>query len=335
MHEALLEVRDLKVSFSDRRGEVRAVRGISFEVRRGEVLGIVGESGSGKSVTAQAIMGLLKQNGRIAGGDIRFRGESLPEKSEAAMRKLRGRDIAMIFQDPMTSLNPVLPIGRQISDIIRRHLKTSKAEAEARATGMLEMVGIAGAKERYGSYPHEFSGGMRQRVMISMALSCHPELLIADEPTTALDVTIQAEILKLLLDLKEQMGTSVLLITHDLGVVANTCSRVIVMYSGLIMEEGRVGDIFHRPLHPYTRGLLESLPEPRGLEKRRLLPIPGSPPDPGETIPGCPFAARCRHAMAICRERQPDYYEGFAGHRAMCWLLAGDADKKGGAGDGR
>ncbi len=317
----LLDVQDLHISFFNRHSEVKAVRGVSFQVRKGEVLGIVGESGSGKSVTAQSIMRLLKQNGRIMDGDILFNGQSLLDKSEKEMMKLRGNDIAMIFQDPMTSLNPVFPIGRQISDIVRRHQGFGKSEAKRETVKMLKQVGIPDPDERYDSYPHEFSGGMRQRVLISMALSCHPELLIADEPTTALDVTIQGQILDLLLDLKEELDTSIILITHDLGVVANACNRVLVMYGGLIMEEGTVHEIYDRPMHPYTEGLLKSLPVAQGEETRRLIPIPGNPPDPSQEIPGCPFADRCPHTMPICRNERPGYYVRGTDHRAMCWLL--------------
>lgn len=323
MNTPLLQVNDLTVSFFNRHSEVQAVRGISFEVRPGEILGVVGESGSGKSVTAHAILRLLKESGRITGGDIRYRGESLLGKSEAEMRRLRGNDIAMIFQDPMTSLNPVFTIGSQISDIIRRHQGVSKVQANKAAVEMLRLVGIPSPEKRCRNYPHEFSGGMRQRVLIAMALSCHPRLLIADEPTTALDVTIQAEILQLLLDLKEKLQTSILFITHDLGVVANTCSRVIVMYGGLIMEKGTVSEVFRRPLHPYTVGLLNSLPGAR-QEKQRLLPIPGNPPDSSQRTSGCPFAGRCPHTMAVCREKPPGYYQEGTDHRAMCWLLDGN-----------
>lgn len=329
----LLEVRNLGVSFFTRDSEVKAVRDISFELREGEVLGVVGESGSGKSVTAHSIMRLLKQNGQITRGDILFKGENLVEKSEREMMSIRGNEIAMIFQDPMTSLNPVFTIGKQISDIIRRHRGLSRAAAKVETIRTLEMVGIPDPSKRYDSYPHEFSGGMRQRVLISMALSCAPDLLIADEPTTALDVTIQAQILQLLLELKEKLDTSIMLITHDLGVVANTCGRVLVMYGGLIMEEGTITDIFQRPMHPYTKGLLRSLPNSIREKKRRLVPIPGSPPDPRRDPSGCPFADRCAQVRTICYNQKPPYYKRKMDHRAMCWLLHGQAAR--GGSDGR
>lgn len=328
MTEPLLNVENLAISFFTRDHEVRAVRDISFSVNKGEILGIVGESGSGKSVTAYSIMGLLKQNGKITGGNITYKGDSLIGRSEADMRKIRGNEIAMVFQDPMTSLNPVFTVGRQISDIIRRHRDLDKSAARDEAIRMLELVGIPAAAERYNSYPHEFSGGMRQRVLIAMALSCSPDLLIADEPTTALDVTIQAQILDLLLELKTKLDISIMLITHDLGVVANTCKRVVIMYGGLIMEEGTVEDIFLRPMHPYTQGLLKALPNTIDEAKRRLVPIPGNPPDPSQAMPGCPFAERCPHVMPICREQRPDYYTRDE-QRAMCWLADETQQEKG------
>ncbi len=320
MNESLLEIKNLRVSFFNQSGEVKAIRGVSFDVKKGEILGLVGESGSGKSVTSLSIMRLLKGTGRITGGEIIYKGENLLNKREKDMMKIRGNDIAMIFQDPMTSLNPVFTVGNQISDVIRRHQKVSKSEARKKAIEMLDMVGIPSPEERFNNYPHEFSGGMRQRAIIAMALSCRPDLLIADEPTTALDVTIQAQILELLMDLKYKLNTSVILITHDLGVVANTCSRVIVMYGGQVMEEGSVDDIFYNPLHPYTQGLLQSLPKV-GEKKQRLIPIKGNPPDISQEIKGCPFAERCPHRMDICSKKQPQYYSNHRKQRAMCWLL--------------
>ncbi|OZV11489.1 peptide ABC transporter ATP-binding protein [Tissierella sp. P1] len=328
MKEPLLSLKDLKVSFFNNSGEVKVIRGVSFNLEKGEVLGVVGESGSGKSVTSMSIIKLLKGTGKITNGEIVYKGENLVDKTEKEMMKIRGNDIAMIFQDPMTSLNPVFTVGTQISDVIRRHQGLSKIEAKNKAIEMLRMVGIPSPEERYNNYPHEFSGGMRQRAIIAMALSCEPELLIADEPTTALDVTIQAQILELLMELKEKMDTSIILITHDLGVVANTCNRVIVMYGGLIMEEGTVDDIFYNPMHPYTKGLLQSLPNKDTKERQRLVPIRGNPPDLSKAIEGCPFAERCPYVMDICKKQQPKYY-GENAHRAMCWLLDKGDDNNG------
>ncbi len=322
MTERLLSVEDLKVSFYTRDGENQAVRGISFHMDAGETLGIVGESGSGKSVTAKAIMSLITSPGKIIGGNINFRGEDLSSLSEKQWRKLRGNRIAMVFQDPMTSLNPVKKIGQQLTEVIRRHRGLNKAEALAEAVRMLQQVGISNPEQRLQQYPHEFSGGMRQRVMIAMALSCQPELLIADEPTTALDVTIQAQILELFKELKNNSHTAVALITHDLGVVAQVCTRVIVMYGGLIMEEGTVEDIFYRPQHPYTNGLLRSIPRRDGKSRERLVPIEGTPPDLLSPPSGCPFMERCPHAFARCGERPP-VIELSPGHRSACWLADG------------
>jgi peptide/nickel transport system ATP-binding protein len=319
MAERLLTVEDLKVSFYTRDGENQAVRGVSLHIDEGETVGIVGESGSGKSVTAKAIMGLIAPPGRVIGGDIRFAGESLTGLSEKDWRRIRGNRIAMVFQDPMTSLNPVKKIGAQLTEVIRRHRGLGKDEALKEAVEMLRRVGITQPERRVDQYPHEFSGGMRQRVMIAMALSCKPELLIADEPTTALDVTIQAQILDLLKELKANSRLSVVLITHDLGVVAQVCSRVVVMYGGMIMEEGTVEDIFYRPKHPYTQGLLHSVPKRKGGARERLVPIEGTPPDLLDPPPGCPFRERCPHAMSKCAELPPRFEVG-PGHRALCWL---------------
>ena len=316
----LLALENLQTTFRTREGEVHAVRGVSFQVQPGELVGIVGESGCGKSVTCKSIIQLLGSNGRITGGSIRFQNEDLAQKTPAKMRAIRGNEIAMIFQDPMTALNPVLTIGKQMSEILVRNKKLSKKAAKAAAIAMLDQVGIAEAERRYNQYPHEFSGGMRQRVMIAIALSCNPKLLIADEPTTALDVTIQAQILRLLKSLQQQTRTAILLITHDLGVVAQVCSRVVVMYGGLVMEEGSVEDIFYRPAHPYTQGLLASLPRPDEVNQR-LSPIEGSPPGLLNPPPGCPFAERCPKRMPQC-ERQPAFYNAGEGHRAACWLWA-------------
>lgn len=319
MTKRLLSVEDLQVSFATRDGENQAVRGVSFHIDAGETVGIVGESGSGKSVTAKAIMSLITPPGRITAGNIEFRGKRLTGLSEKEWRSLRGNRIAMVFQDPMTSLNPVKKIGQQLTEVIRRHRGLNKEASVAEAARMLLQVGIQNPEQRLKQYPHEFSGGMRQRVMIAMALSCQPELLIADEPTTALDATIQAQILDLFKELKENSDTAIALITHDLGVVAQVCTRVIVMYGGLIMEEGTVEDIFYRPRHPYTEGLLRSIPKRGGGSRERLIPIEGTPPDLLDPPPGCPFMERCPHAFARCSERPP-VVELTAGHRSMCWL---------------
>ena len=326
MARKLLSVRDLKTSFFTHVGEVKAVRGISFDVNEGEVLGIVGESGSGKSVTSLSIMGLLQYPGRVVDGEILLNGEDILTYSKDQMRKVRGKEIAMIFQDPMTSLNPVYTIGNQVMEMILEHEKMTKREARARAIEMLKLVGIPAAEKRIDSYPHEFSGGMRQRVMIALALSCNPKLLIADEPTTALDVTIQAQILSLIKSLNKQFGMTTMLITHDLGVVATVCDKVAVMYGGLIMEYGTVDEIFYHPRHPYTMGLLGSIPHVDGGEKRRLIPIDGTPPDLINPPKGCPFSTRCKYCMNVCTREQPPYFAEDK-HRTMCWLLDADAPK--------
>ena len=326
MARKLLSVRNLKTSFFTHVGEVKAVRGISFDVNEGEVLGIVGESGSGKSVTSLSIMGLLQYPGRVVDGEILLNGEDILTYSKNQMRRVRGKEIAMIFQDPMTSLNPVYTIGNQIMEMILEHEKMSRREARARAIEMLKLVGIPAAEKRIDSYPHEFSGGMRQRVMIALALSCNPKLLIADEPTTALDVTIQAQILNLIKKLNKQFGMTTMLITHDLGVVATVCDKVAVMYGGLIMEYGTVDEIFYHPRHPYTMGLLGSIPHVDGGEKRRLIPIDGTPPDLINPPKGCPFSTRCKYCMNICTREQPPYYAEDK-HRTMCWMLDVDAPK--------
>ena len=326
MARKLLSVRNLKTSFFTHVGEVKAVRGISFDVNEGEVLGIVGESGSGKSVTSLSIMGLLQYPGRVVDGEILLNGEDILTYSKNQMRRVRGKEIAMIFQDPMTSLNPVYTIGNQIMEMILEHEKLTKREASARAIEMLKLVGIPAAEKRIDSYPHEFSGGMRQRVMIALALSCNPKLLIADEPTTALDVTIQAQILSLIKSLNKQFGMTTMLITHDLGVVATVCDKVAVMYGGLIMEYGTADEIFYHPRHPYTMGLLGSIPHVDGGEKRRLIPIDGTPPDLINPPKGCPFSTRCKYCMNVCTREQPPYFAEDK-HRTMCWMLDADAPK--------
>jgi oligopeptide/dipeptide ABC transporter ATP-binding protein len=315
---ALLEVHDLKTTFKTEDGTVAAVNGLSFSVDPGSTLGIVGESGSGKSVTSLSIMRLLASNGKIEHGRILFKGEDLLKKSESEMRRIRGRDIAMIFQDPMTSLNPVLTVGEQIAEATRLHLGLGKKDAFERAVEMLRLVRIPAAERRVRDYPHQFSGGMRQRVMIAMALSCDPAVLIADEPTTALDVTIQAQIIELMNEMQERLGSAIILITHDLGVVAETCENVLVMYGGNMVEYGSAKQIFASPKMPYTVGLLESLPR---LDQAgsHLVPIDGQPPNLLHMPPGCAFAPRCRSRMPICDEPVPLYDFG-AGHVARCFL---------------
>jgi len=315
---ALLEVRNLKTTFKTEDGIVAAVNGLSFSIDPGATLGIVGESGSGKSVTSLSIMRLLASNGRIESGEVLFKGENLLEKSEAQMRKIRGRDIAMIFQDPMTSLNPVLTVGEQIAEATRLHLGLNKREATAKAIDMLRLVRIPAAEKRLNDYPHQFSGGMRQRVMIAMALSCDPAVLIADEPTTALDVTIQAQIIELMNEMQARLGSAIILITHDLGVVAETCRNVLVMYGGNMVEYGTATQIFDAPKMPYTMGLLESLPR---LDQAgsRLIPIEGQPPNLLRMPPGCAFEPRCRYRMPICKE-PVSLYDFGAGHLARCFL---------------
>jgi oligopeptide/dipeptide ABC transporter ATP-binding protein len=302
----VLEVDHLQVDFHSRRGTVHAVRDVSFTIARGETLGLVGESGSGKSVTAQALLGMIELPGKISGGDVRWKGQSLVNGRdvEATIERVRGREIAMVFQDPMTSLDPVFTIGSQMVEVLRRHKKLSKRDARARAVELLDMVGIANPSQRVKQYPFEMSGGMRQRVLIAMALACEPELLVADEPTTALDVTIQAQILELIGELQERLQLAVLLITHDLGVVAGVCDRVAVMYAGKIVEDARADDLYAAPAHPYTAGLLGSTPR-LDVVLDRLIAIDGAPPDLRRPPAGCGFAARCQHVVAQCRAEQP------------------------------
>ncbi|RWO94841.1 MAG: ABC transporter ATP-binding protein [Mesorhizobium sp.] len=318
-NEVLLDVRDLEMHFYGEESVTRALGGISFQVKKGETLGVVGESGCGKSVTALSILRLLPKVARTIGGEIRFHGRDLLELSDREMRKIRGDQIAMIFQEPMTSLNPVYTVGRQIAEAVQIHTKASRPAAMKKAEEMLRLVRIADPERRVNNYPHEMSGGMRQRAMIAMALACSPELLIADEPTTALDVTIQAQILRLVVDLKERMGTAVMFITHDLGVVAETCQRVIVMYAGRIIEQASVTDLFARPAHPYTQGLMRSVPDPRRGRQRRLPEIPGIVPNLREPIVGCSFAPRCPFAIDICHEKAPIFRDVGANHAAACW----------------
>lgn len=327
MAEKLLEIKNLKTSFYTHVGEVKAIRGISLSLYKGGTLGIVGESGSGKSVTSLSVMRLLQYPGKIINGEILFNGEDLAKKSNREMRGIRGNKISMIFQDPMTSLNPVVKVGHQIMESMILHRKLTKAQARMKAIEMLELVGIPSPAERFDQYPHEFSGGMRQRAMIAIALACEPELLIADEPTTALDVTIQAQILDLMKSLNEKMNMGIVLITHDLGVVADVCDDVIVMYGGLIMEVGSALEIFEKPSHPYTAGLLNSIARPDIDGNKRLQPIHGTPPDLISPPKGCPFFARCKHAMEICRENQPPFFEIDKGHQSACWRLHPESPK--------
>jgi oligopeptide transport system ATP-binding protein len=319
--QSLLEVNDLRISFSSHAGEVQAVRGVSFDLRRGETLAIVGESGSGKSVTAKSIMRLLPEaNTRIKGGEILLEEEDILKLSDKRMQDIRGPKIAMVFQDPMTSLDPTMRIGRQIAESLKVHLGLSTQRARERAVELLTLVGIPHPEQRIKQYPHQFSGGMRQRVVIAIALACDPQILIADEPTTALDVTIQAQILELLRELQERLGMSTILITHDLGVVASTAHRIAVMYGGMIVETGTVREIFYSPQMPYTWGLLASIPLPTADRSQDLVPIPGTPPEAIDPPKGCPFAARCPYAMRICEEEMPGYTTFSDEHMAACWL---------------
>lgn len=315
----ILSVNDLRTYFQTEDGVVKAVDGISFELKKGETLGIVGESGSGKSVTNLSVMRLIPQPpGKIVNGDIIFDGVDVRKLSIDEMRKLRGKRMAMIFQDPMTSLNPFLKISTQLMEVTRLHLGHSKKQAYDHAVEMLRTVGIPDPEKRIDNYPHEFSGGMRQRVMIAMALSCEPELLIADEPTTALDVTIQAQILELIRELKAKMGTSVILITHDLGVVAGMSEKIIVMYAGKVFESASTRDLFKTPANPYTKGLLRSVPDPAHEAGTDLYQIPGLPPDVARLPPGCPFAERCERAQDICHKEFPPFVQISADHHSLC-----------------
>jgi len=316
----LLEIKNERLSFFTPAGEVKAVNDVSLAIEDGEVLGIVGESGSGKSVTAYSVIGLIQRPGRIIGGSIAFHGREIHNLHKKEMRKLRGNEISMIFQDPMTSLNPVYTIGNQIREVILLHTDKTKKEAHEHAVELLHEVGINEPQKRMKQYPHELSGGMRQRVMIAIALACEPKLLIADEPTTALDVTIQAQILELMESLQKKHGMSIIIITHDLGVVASMCKTIAVMYAGQIVEYGTASDIFYEPIHEYTKGLLNSLPRLNDETHTRLIPIPGVPVDMLNVPRGCPFAARCSSCMKICLKEPPPVIYGSGGHYATCWL---------------
>ncbi|MFE3576927.1 ABC transporter ATP-binding protein [Lysinibacillus sp. NPDC059133] len=328
MSKTILEVKDLKINFKTYAGLVRAVRGVNFDLKEGETLAIVGESGSGKSVTSNALMKLIPQPpGIYESGQILFNGRDLVPLSDKEMSKVRGNEIAMIFQDPMTSLNPTMKVGRQITEVILQHKKVSRADAKERAIELLTQVGIPFPEKRYNQYPHEFSGGMRQRVVIAIALAADPKLLIADEPTTALDVTIQAQILELMKEIQKNSKTSIIFITHDLGVVANVADRVAVMYAGQIVEYGTVNDIFYNPKHPYTWGLLGSMPDLDNDNDELLRTIPGSPPDLTNPPKGDAFAARNEFAMAIDYEQEPPMFQVSETHFAKTWLLHPDAPK--------
>ena len=329
MSEKLLEIKDEKLSFFTPAGEVKALNGVSFSMNEGEVLGIVGESGSGKSVTAYSIMGLTAYPGKLIGGTIYFNGHQIEKMSEKEMRKIRGNEVSIIFQDPMTSLNPVYTIGNQITEVIRLHTGKSKKEAYDRAKELLELVGINEPTKRLKQYPHELSGGMRQRVMIAIALACEPKLLIADEPTTALDVTIQAQILELMQELRQKLGMSIIMITHDLGVVASMCERIAVMYAGHIVEYGTADEIFYEPKHEYTKGLINSIPKLSAQERERLVPIEGQPVDLLNPPAGCPFAPRCANCMKICLREMPPKTELSDTHYSHCWLLQKEEFEKG------
>lgn len=324
--EPILKIENLKTSFMTSNGEVQAVRGVSLAVGKGEILGLVGESGSGKSVTAMSILRLLADTARIKDGSITFEGQDLIQMPKKELRKIRGERISMIFQDPMSSLNPLIPVGRQVEEMIKEHDPgRKKEEVKEDVLELFRKVRIPEPEKRYKCFPHEFSGGMRQRVMIAMALANKPALLIADEPTTALDVTIQDQILKQLRELEKEYGTSIIFITHDLGVVAELCDRVAVMYGGLIMEEAEIDDIFEKPGHPYTMGLLASVPDMEQDKAIRLQSIPGSPPDMTNPPKGCPFAPRCPYARQLCAAELPEFVQVGEGHRSRCFLQYPDA----------
>ena len=321
----LVEVKNLEVSFFTYAGEVKAVRGISYNLKPGEVMGIVGESGSGKSVSSYGLMGIIPEPGKVIGGQILFEGRDVTAMSEKELLKIRGKDISMIFQDPMTSLNPLFTIGNQIEESLRKHTSLDKDQRQKRMVELLTLVGINQPEKRLNQYPHEFSGGMRQRVMIAMALACDPKLLIADEPTTALDVTIQAQILELLKELKDKIHMGIVFITHDLGVVSDICDSISVMYAGTIVESGSSDQIFYEPRHPYTWGLLASVPKIDTDEHQRLIPIEGNPVDLINPPKGCPFAPRCKHCMKICIDQAPPQCQVGEGHMAACWLPVKEA----------
>lgn len=317
----LVDIRHERLSFFTPAGEVKALNDVSLFVREGEVLGIVGESGSGKSVTAYSLMGLTAYPGRLTGGELHFNGHHINQLTEKELRKIRGNEVSIIFQDPMTCLNPVYTIGNQIREVILLHTDKNRSQANERARELLALVGINEPDKRLKQHPHELSGGMRQRVMIAMALACEPKLLIADEPTTALDVTIQAQILELMMELKKKLKMSIMIITHDLGVVAGMCDRIAVMYGGKVVECGTADEVFYNPSHEYTKGLLQSIPKLNDREHKPLVPIEGTPVDMLNPPAGCPFAPRCRSCMKICLNRMPEYTSLSDSHYSACWLL--------------
>ncbi len=329
MSKKLLEIKDERLSFFTPAGEVKALNGVSFSMDEGDVLGIVGESGSGKSVTAYSIMGLTAYPGKLIGGTVEFNGHEIHNMTEKEFRKIRGNEVSIIFQDPMTSLNPVYTIENQIVEGILLHTDKTKAQAHERAKELLELVGINEPEKRLKQYPHELSGGMRQRVMIAIALACEPKLLIADEPTTALDVTIQAQILELMQDLRQKLGMSIIMITHDLGVVASMCGKIAVMYAGHIVEYGTADEIFYNPRHEYTKGLINSIPKLNVEKTERLVPIEGQPVDLLNPPAGCPFAPRCTKCMKVCLREMPPKTELSDTHYSHCWLLQKEEIEKG------
>ncbi len=320
MSEYLVDIQHERLSFFTPAGEVKALNDVSIHLNQGEVLGIVGESGSGKSVTAYSLMGLTAYPGRLIGGTLEFNGHHINDMTEKEFRKIRGNEVSIIFQDPMTSLNPVYTIGNQIEEVILLHTDKNKSQAHERARELLELVGINEPEKRLKQYPHELSGGMRQRVMIAIALACEPKLLIADEPTTALDVTIQAQILELMIELKNKLGMAIIMITHDLGIVANMCEKIAVMYAGHIVEYGTTDDIFYNPKHEYTKGLLKSIPRLDAREHERLVPIEGTPVDMLNPPKGCPFAPRCGNCMKICLREMPPVTNISDVHYTQCWM---------------
>lgn len=329
MSDYLVEIQNERLSFFTPAGEVKALNDVSIHLDKGEVLGIVGESGSGKSVTAYSLMGLTAYPGRLIGGTLDFNGHRINDMTEKEFRKMRGNEVSIIFQDPMTSLNPVYTIGNQICEVIKLHTDKTAKEAKERAKELLTLVGINEPEKRLKQYPHELSGGMRQRVMIAIALACEPKLLIADEPTTALDVTIQAQIIELIMELKEKLGMAIIMITHDLGVVSSICDRIAVMYAGKVVEYGTTDDIFYNPKHEYTKGLLRSIPRLDEKDHKKLVPIEGTPVDMLNLPSGCAFASRCENCMKICLREMPPFTDIDDVHYSACWMLQKEQFEKG------